>query len=106
MSHSAAGLPQTHVWGMDFKSAQVTQLNDFQLTPSIVLNMEFLPMNRCAAHALPALSQALWCARRHGLRTLRQAESSGTRVGGCLGTVTVTRGARGLSHSHVFAHVV
>lgn len=58
MSHSAAGLPQTHVWGMDFKSTQVTKLNDFQLTPSIVLNMEFLPINHCAADALPPLSQA------------------------------------------------
>lgn len=52
MSHSAAGLPQTRVWGMDFKSTPVTKLNDFQLTPGIVLNMEFLPINRCAAHAL------------------------------------------------------
>jgi len=65
MSHSAVGLPQTHVWGMDFKSTQVTKLNHFQLTPSIVLNMKFLAINHCAAHALPALSQARECAWRH-----------------------------------------
>lgn len=59
MSHSVAGLPQTHVWGTDFKSTQVTKLNDFQLTPSVVLNVEFLPVNHCAAHALSSLSQAL-----------------------------------------------
>lgn len=62
-----AGLPLTHGWGMDFKSTQVTKLNDFQLTPRIVLNMEFLPINHRAAHALPTLSQALWCAWRHVL---------------------------------------
>lgn len=67
MSHPAAGLPQTHVWGMDFKSTQVTKLNDFQLTSSIVLNMEFLPINHSAAHALPPLSQAPSCAWQHVL---------------------------------------
>lgn len=55
----------THVYGMDCKSTQVTNLNDFQLTAGIVLNMEFLPINYCTAHALLPLSQALQCAWRH-----------------------------------------
>lgn len=47
---------------MNFKSTQVTKLNDFQLTPSIVLNMEFLPINHSAAHTLPLVPR-LWGVR-------------------------------------------
>lgn len=50
---------------MDCKSTQVTNLNDFQLTAGIVLNMKVLPINYCNAHSLLPLSQALQCVWRH-----------------------------------------
>lgn len=65
------------------KALKWPNLMIFSWLPSTVLNMEFLPRNHCAAHALPPLSQALWCVWRHLLLCwpCYKVECSSTQVG-------------------------